>query len=251
MPVCAEISLTIPYHVVNGRLDLVNLFPVKLDLKPFVDAWGSAATFQIYAPDGSLHFCGVDVAPEAAGAIQMDDVYTKGAQTTGPLHAATLTEVASAGVPIAPSAYLGAANGPGVLAFEAVEACGKPKLSVLLGETSVLEFELPLSLSSVRDMYRWHNGRHLSGQGETRQSMMGGPLNNLDGLENAKTMLFLHGANVSEANAEKWGDALFKRLWHAGCRVNFVNVDWRSDIGGAANYHQNASNAFEVAGRIT
>ena len=58
------------------------------------------------------------------------------------------------------------------------------------------------------------------------------------------------GDEVSEADAEKWGDALFKRLWHAGCRVNFVNVDWRSDIGGAANYHQNASNAFEVASRI-
>ena len=70
MPVCAEISLTIPYHVVNGRLDLVNLFPVKLDLKPFVDAWGSAATFQIYAPDGSLHFCGVDAAPSDHVRIQ-------------------------------------------------------------------------------------------------------------------------------------------------------------------------------------
>ena len=85
---------------------------------------------------------------------------------------------------------------------------------------------------------------------ESRGSRMGEPLNNPDGLENAKTLIFLHGANVSEADAEKWGDALFKRLWHAGCRVNFVNVDWRSDIGSAANYHQNASNAFEVASRI-
>ena len=38
---------------------------MKLDLKPFIDAWGSAATFRISAPDGGLHFCGVDVAPEA------------------------------------------------------------------------------------------------------------------------------------------------------------------------------------------
>ena len=68
MLICADMSLTIPYRAVNGRLDLVNLFPVKLDLKPFVDAWGSAATFRISAPDGSLHFCGVDVAPERAGA---------------------------------------------------------------------------------------------------------------------------------------------------------------------------------------
>ena len=199
MPVCAEISLTIPYHVVNGRLDLVNLFPVKLDLKAFIDAWGSAATFQISAPDGSLHFCGVDVAPEAAGAIQTDDVYT----TTGdPLYAADLTEVEYEGAGIEPTDYLGNGNGPGVLAFDAVEAYGKPKLSVLLGETPVLEFELPLSLSSVRDMYRWHNGRHLSEQGETRQSMMGGPLNNPDRLEGAKTLIFLHGTNVPETDGK-------------------------------------------------
>ena len=247
MPVCAEISLTIPYHVVNGRLDLVNLFPVKLDLKAFIDAWGSTATFQIYAPNGSFNFCGVDVAPEGAGAIQTDDVYT----TTGdPLYAADLTEVEYEGTGIEPTDYLGNGNEPGVLAFEAKEVA-RPTLAVLIGDDMVFRFELPVSLSSVRDMYRWYNGRHLSGQGETRQSMMDEPLNNLDGLEGAKTLLFLHGANVSEADAEKWGDALFKRLWYAGCRVNFVNVDWRSDIGGAANYHQNASNAFEVAGRIT
>jgi hypothetical protein len=32
MLICTEISLAITYHVVNGRLDLVNLFPVKLDM---------------------------------------------------------------------------------------------------------------------------------------------------------------------------------------------------------------------------
>ena len=70
MLACAEISPTVPYRAVNGRLDLVNLFPVKLDLKPFIDAWGSTATFQISAPDGSLHFCGVDAAPSDHVRIQ-------------------------------------------------------------------------------------------------------------------------------------------------------------------------------------
>ena len=60
MLTCAEISFAITYHVVNGWLDLVNLFPVKLDLKPFIDAWGNAVTFRLSALDGSLHFCGVD-----------------------------------------------------------------------------------------------------------------------------------------------------------------------------------------------
>ena len=79
---CAEILLSIPYRVVNGRLDLVNLFPVKLDLKPFIDAWGSSATFKLSAPNGTLNFCGVDIAPEAAGTIQTNDVYTMVAPRT-------------------------------------------------------------------------------------------------------------------------------------------------------------------------
>ena len=30
---------------------MVNLFPVKLDLKPFIDAWGNAVTFRLSAPN--------------------------------------------------------------------------------------------------------------------------------------------------------------------------------------------------------
>ena len=47
-----------------------------------------------------------------------------------------------------------------------------------------------------------------------------------------------------------WGDVLFKRLWLSGARVDFYNVDWRSNIGGPANYQENASNAFVVASQI-
>ena len=44
----------------NGRLDIVNLFPVKLDLKPFEDAWGNGARFVLWSPAGNaLRFCGL------------------------------------------------------------------------------------------------------------------------------------------------------------------------------------------------
>ena len=33
-------------NVVNGRYDLVNLFAAKLNLKPFIDVWGSSVTFE-------------------------------------------------------------------------------------------------------------------------------------------------------------------------------------------------------------
>ena len=247
MLACAEISLAITYHVVNGRIDLVNLFPVKLDLKPFIDAWGNAARFQIYAQNGSFNFCGVDVSPGAVNTIQTEDVYTTGGD---PLYAADLTEVEYEGVDITPAGYLGNNNEPGVLAFEALETDRQLTLAVFFGDVMVFQFPLPAHFSSVRDMYRWYNARHFSGQSEGRSSAMGSPPNDPFGLESVKSLIFLHGLNVSEGDAEKWGDALFKRLWLAGFKANFINVDWRSDIGSDANYHQNVSNAFVVASQV-
>ena len=56
--------------------------------------------------------------------------------------------------------------------------------------------------------------------------------------------------NVNPAAAYEWSDAVFKRLWISGAKMEFYSVDWRSDIGGPANYHQNASNAFVVASQL-
>lgn len=63
-------------------------------------------------------------------------------------------------------------------------------------------------------------------------------------------LVLAEAENVLKLDAEFWGEQLFKRLWHTGCDVDFYNVDWRSDIGPDANYHQNVSNAFEVASRL-
>ena len=125
MLTCAEISFAITYHVVNGRLDLVNLFPVKLDFKPFIDAWGNAVQFQIYAPNGSFNFCGVDVSPSAVNTIQTEAVYTIGGD---PLYAANLTEVEYEGVDITPSAANGLSDSelqqtPFFLGFVNPEMC--------------------------------------------------------------------------------------------------------------------------------
>ena len=54
----------------------------------------------------------------------------------------------------------------------------------------------------------------------------------------------------SNAYATRNYHVLFKRLWLSGSRARFYNVDWRSDIGGPANYQENASNAFVVASQI-
>ena len=234
------------------RLDLVNLFPVKLDLKPFIDAWGSAATFKIYAPDDSLNFCGADVAPEAAGTIQTNDVYT----TTGdPLCVAELTGLLHEGIDIDPSDYLGNNNAPGVLAFEAKKTYGRPTLAVLVGDHTVFRYELPISLSSVKAMYRWRNMRALCGGSVSfgYQDALGEPGNLPDGETNGKDIFFLHGFNVSEADARNWANQVFKRMWLSGSRARFHGIAWYGDFHyvssffNGLHYHQDVYHALQTA----
>ena len=231
---------------VNGRFDLVNLFPLKLDLKPFIDAWGSEASFVLWGVGNALRFCGTDMSTNNVWEYQTNDVYT----TTGDnIAGGELTPIGGEGAEIAPIDYLGNGNAPGVLVFEAagtVTAYNSPMLLVIVDNVSVYGFRLPMSITPVREMYGWINGRHLSGAPESRTTV----LNKTWGEEGVKSLVFLHGANVPEADAEKWGDALFKRLYLSGAHVNFYNVDWRSDIGSNANYHENASNAFVVASQL-
>ena len=231
---------------VNGRLDLVNLFPLKLDLKPFIDAWGSEASFVLWGVGNALRFCGTDMSTNNVWEYQTNDVYT----TTGDnIAGGELMPIGGEGAEIAPIDYLGNGNAPGVLVFEAagtVTAYNSPMLLVIVDNVAVYGFRLPMSITPVREMYGWINGRHLSGAPESRTTV----LNKTWGEEGVKSLVFLHGVNVPEADAEKWGDALFKRLYLSGAHVNFYNVDWRSDIGSNANYHENASNAFVVASQL-
>ena len=90
----------------------------------------SAAIQDFGMPYEKYFMLNAAVAPEAAGTIQTDDVYT----TTGdPLCAADLTGLTCGGVDIDPSDYLGSGNAPGVLAFEARKTHGRPTLVFVHG----------------------------------------------------------------------------------------------------------------------
>ena len=243
--------------VVNGRLDLVNLFPVKLDLKPFIDAWGSAATFTLWTPSsGLLRFCGLDEQTSAAWAFQTNDVYT----TTGdPVSAADLTPVGGEGVEIEPDDYLGNDSAPGVLAFEAaqpISAYDSLELLVNIGDVTVFRCRLPMSISSVRTMYRWRNIRAACGDNGGEGDSSGEPWNNPDGECDGRHFVFVHGYNVNPAAARQWADAMFKRLWLSGSRSMFTAVDWCGDSSQFAtlmhgdvspDYYANVMHAFNSA----
>ena len=215
--------------VVNGRLDLVNLFPVQLDLRPFREAGGSAATFHLWAPGGGLRFCGVDVQPSAAWSYQTNDVY---ATTGDPMSAAALSELTGEGMEIDPDDYLGNGNAPGVLAFEAaqpISAYDSLELLVNIGDVTVFRCRLPMQIGSVDNMFRRKNLRHVCDGASSLDYWTGEPPNMPDSETNGKDLFFVHGFNVSEEAARNWSRQVFKRLWLSGSRARFHGITWYGD----------------------
>lgn len=242
-------------HCIGGKFDLVNLFPVRLDVRQIARALGSDAEIEILAGGGSLRYCIADVQPDQVAKFYRDNVPTvQNWSSSEMLENAVMRALPSVETSLQALGCGNYRNVRRVLALEAVGPVGQsesPEIAVWLHGHPVLSYRMPCSIQSVREMYRWINARHLSDEDETRPSDTAVPRNN-PGVANAcKRLVFLHGADVSEANAEKWGDQIFKRLWLSGADIDFYNVDWRSDMGlTGANYQQNASNAFEVASRL-
>lgn len=242
--------------VVNGRYDLVNLFAARLDLKPFIDAWGSSVKFGLSAyGEDTMRYCAVDVNPNEAGKIYTDDTFTKNANV--PLHSAPLTALQYDGISIDPSELLGEGNAPGVLAFEAAAAHENVTLKVKLGDETILSFPMPISISSVRDMYRWNNIRSACGGTGGEPSRLYEPDNLPDSECDGRHFVFVHGYNVNSADARKWGDQMFKRLRLSGMKSMFTAVNWKGDESQfslmfsdkqiSPDYYVNVKNAFQSA----
>ena len=232
--------------VVNGTFDLVNFFPVALDLSKFTDAWQNRVTYTLHPEwdnTNSFNFCFADVPWNQAGAIQTTNVTTLVGQ---PLSSASLTSLPKTGYQLHYYDTLTQfSENSGLLICEAKSRYAALRLDIKVGDTLLYSYSVPMSILPVKEMYSWYNFRSLSGEISGRQTALRSHPEAY-----TKSLIFLHGATVTSGDAEQWGDILFKRLWLSGSRARFYNVDWRSDIGSDANYHQNASNAFVVASQI-
>ena len=231
---------------VNGTFDLVNFFPVALDLSSFTAAWHGRVTYTVkpkWGAANTFNYCFADVPWSKAGSIQTTNVTTTANQT---LSSASLTALPSEGHEL-PYAFLTSfSENSGLMICEAKSEYVSLQIDIKDGDTLLYRYYAPMTILPVKQMYSWYNFRHFSGQDRRRVSEHHVLLEE----HNTKSLVFLHGAAVSEDDAEIWGDVLFKRLWLSGMHADFYNVDWRSDIGSDLNYQQNASNAFVVASQI-
>lgn len=223
---------------VNGRYDLINFFPVALDLKPFLGAWGGRVTYRVvecHGLDGAFNWCLADVPWSQAGAIQTEMLSTLDGEELATAH---LSALPADGVELPYDGISRLLADSGALVCEARRRGATLRLEIALDGETIYSYTAPMDILPVREMYGW-----ISGRGDA----LGYEAHTVWEEKFTRTVVFLHGFNVSEDAARTWGDVMFKRMWIAGMRANFCNVMWRGDVGSGANYQENVSNAFAAA----
>ena len=237
--------------VVNGKYDLVNLFPLKLDVTDFIRAWGNAARFRLRSEIGGIRFCILDgLSTQDVAAMQTETIHTA---DEGVLESAELTELDVAGTSL--SEVLTDDAPTAMLAFEAsapVSEWSAPELVVSLGGQDVFSYRIPLSVTSVDRMYRYLNLRGAESGDTFAPDMPSEPGNLPDAETDDKNYVFVHGYNVNANQSRIWARAMFKRLWWAGSRSKFTAVDWFGNYSQIAdwvspNYYQNVVHALRTA----
>ena len=237
---------------VNGYADVVDFTPILLDFSKVFprdspasirarvswmlrsDAVGAVWSSLTAANAGSFH-------TEDRGGIF-------GTSLSQGVTNATVVSL-SGGVPL-PADFKGQMEqngGQGVVLVEGRAAGEDVAFIGLVDNAEALTGGVHMVVSPVEDMYRWLNSRGLSGEAVEFASRTNSPANMPDEETSSRHLVFLHGVNVTQANARGWTAEIFKRMWQAGMTAKFTGVTWRSDIGTDMNYQENVSNAFFTA----
>ena len=222
--------------IVNGAYDLVNFFPMAVNFAPLINAWGNQVTYHIepeWETADSFNFCWANIGKQGYRRMQSETVADIGGIA---LENASVTNLPSAGYTIPYSVMNTVSGGSGMIVSEAKASYVSMKFTVKHGDDVVFAYLAPLSISRVKDMYRWLNIRNAAGDSGGEYSNTYTPWNRPDSECDDRHFVFVHGYNVNASQARQWANNVFKRLWWSGSRSRFTAVDWYGDDSQLANY---------------
>jgi hypothetical protein len=245
---------------VQGTRDLVDFFPVLLDLKQLLAVLPPSASikYKLKNADDGLRFVYTDLS--RADAFK----YLKDFATGNSLKEADAHRVLSTGYDLDPT-WLGQVKDAdkGVILVEGRNATDKPLvLSVEKANGTVIaEVKLELKIVPVETMYR-HLNLHdrnlpelvgtMSG-GTAQPEAMGDPAGFPDNPNSdSRWLIFVHGFNVGGQASRGWNAEMFKRCYWSGNKSRFVGVSWFGNPDDAlgplpADYHLSMRNAMVTA----
>lgn len=245
--------------MVNGTRDLIDFFPVFLDIKQVLSALpaGGAVRYKLKHADGALNCLYTNLTRTQAATYHKELLSTGfgDAFNQKPGIAGT-HQISAEGFELSGEFLARASQGDGgVILVEGRAPTAAPLVLAIEREgITVAELTLHLRLSEVETMFRHLNLRSMANKydGSPLFPRDPGPSTTLDdpgepnpdATTNGKYFVFVHGYNVDADSARGWHSELFKRLWVAGSRARFVGVSWYGSTG--LDYHKAVFHAFQM-----
>lgn len=246
--------------VVNGTRDLVDYFPVQLDIKKVTSKYAPGAyTYRLKNADEALSLV-LPWLPSADSGKYLTDMPTAQILANAPA-----LRITAAGLVLDPSLLQVIKEGKDVVLLEGWKATENPlvlEISDAKGN-QVFTSNLNLRIAGVEQMFRHVNLIQAINAPNAPPLMFGsgGEINRLskddftnkeqfegfDVQNDDKYFVLLHGVNVSGNDARGWHAEMFKRLYWAGSKAHFVGVSWFSTDGVSWGYYPNVIHAFETA----
>ncbi|MBI5141185.1 MAG: alpha/beta hydrolase, partial [Nitrospirae bacterium] len=246
--------------VVNGIRDLVDLFPLRIDLAEALKAWppGEGFRYRLKQADSAVTvFEGMAgdlvLTTETAGSYLTDlDVASAFRSARGKV-------VGPNGVELSPEflALTSANAASGIVLVEGRARSAQPLVLEISDSNGrfVRSASMAMELAGVEEMYGRKDLRSVAGgtnDAGDRQDMEKLPYNMAD---SGKSLVWVHGYRVSPENAKATFAEVFKRFYQSGLKGRFYGVSWYGDplslsLGEAdlgVNYHQSVVNAFATA----
>ena len=247
---------------VNGRRDLVDFFPMWLNISSFAP-WlsGGQVGVRLSHADSAINIVWTKLGNLEAGRFHREDVGECGPNLNQSAYEATVTPVTAAGIEV-PQSFIDMIlvnPSKGIVMMEATKPSTAPiriTMYVKNGGQVLFSFGFPTVISHVEDMYRWGNIRAAAGGtvGAGCESKLSEPSGLPDAETNGKHFVFVHGYSVSEEKARGWAAEMFKRMWQSGANCAFTAVTWYGDdsrkwwyLNNTPNYYVNVEHAFESA----
>jgi hypothetical protein len=252
-----------PFYRVHGRRDLVDYFPVYLNIGSLFQSNALSAgisvtdtnyQFVLSQEDGVLRFVYTDLTPTNYMNYLLD---TNESRVLSGAVAMPVNKINFNPVALNQSFLAGiATNNQGIILVEAATNTTQPLvLTIYHGTNLIAQTSLPLSISGVEQMFRHKNlmlNTNLIVKADrlTDASVPNEP----DTID--KNFVFLHGYNVLPNEARGVAADMFKRMYWSGSHAKFWAVTWEgADTKGTPpfydtltpNYHTNVFNAFQTA----
>ena len=247
---------------VDGRCDLIDFFPVYLDIKQLLTVLPhttAGVTYKLKQADDGLNFVYTDLSRGHAFDYLTKEDQVYGTSLNKLPHLAETVAIKAEGVALSTTFLDKIKNGTdkGIILVEGTKATDRPlRLVVEKDGSEIAEISLNIKISEVEKMYRWINLRSVAGQSEKRPTNTSEPENYPDNITNGKMFIWLHGYNVNEQQSRAWNAEAFKRLYQSRSRAMFTAVTWHGDhsqiplIGVAPDYWENITHAFKTSAEL-